>query len=251
VVALVGIDGVNFPPGANQVEVDACTTGCASGTFINGTPTTSTGPGLPVGVAPGDVQGLRFTFTSSSGGYVLTPGSNFPTGAPCPSASVCFSVAPLVTLRSDPSSLVPPDLSNTASAAGESQLQPPGATFPFGDSTAPLSVVHGTTTLGVGKTTSTSLAGPGEPIPFDLTVTNRGTGAVPDLVISDPVPAGLVFDQSFAGTDNLPFTITSAVPDGTPPLPAPVFTARRDPLDPSRITSLQWSFPGFAVLPGS
>jgi uncharacterized repeat protein (TIGR01451 family) len=250
-VDLVGIDAVNFPPGSDRVQIDACTTDCAGGTFINGVPTASNRPGLPAGVAPGDVQGLRFTFTNSSGGYVLPPGSNFPGGAPCPNASICFSIAPRVTLRSNPAATVPASLSDTASAAGESQLQTPGTTFPIGNTTAPLSIVPGATQLSVAKSTGTPVAGPGEPVPFDLSVANSGTGAVPDLVISEHLPAGLVFDQSLAGTGGLPFTITSSVPAGTPPLPAPVFAAQRDPLDPSRIASLQWSFPGFDFLPGS
>ena len=250
-VDLIGIGAVNFPPGANRVQVDACTTDCAGGTFINGVPTASTRPGLPAGVAPGDVQGLRFTFSNSSGGYVLTPGSNFPGGAPCPNASICFTVAPRVTLRSDPSTTIPQPLSDTASAAGESQLQPTGVTFPIGDTTAPLSVVKGSTLLSVAKSTDTPVAGPGEPVPFTLNVRNSGTGAVPDLAISEPIPAGLVLDQSFVGPSNLPFTIDSTVPAGTPPLPLPVFTAQRDPADPTRIASLHWSFPGFDFLPGS
>ncbi len=233
------------------MQVDACTTGCRSGTFVTGVPTASSRPRLPAGVAPVDVQGLRFTFTNSSGGYVLTPGSNFPGGQPCPNASICFSVAARVNPRSDPSAVIPAELADTASAGGESQLQPPGVTFPFGDSSAPLSITKGTAQLSVAKSTSTSLAGPGEPIPFDLTVSNSGTGAIPDLVISEPLPAGLVFDQSFAGTDNQPFTIESSVPAGTPALPAPTFTSQRDPHDPSRIASLHWSFPGFEFLPGS
>ncbi len=250
-VDLATLDAVNFPPGANRVQVDTCTTGCASGTFINGVPTASTRPGLPAGVAPADVQGLRFTFTNSSGGYVLTPGANFPSGQPCPSATICFSVAPRVSPRSDPSAAIPASLSDTASAAGESQLQPPGTTFPFGDSTAPLNVVKGTTQLAVSKSTSTQKAGPGEPIPFDLSVTNSGTGAVLDLVVSEPLPSGLVLDQTFAGTDNQPFTITSTAPAGTPAVPLPSFSVERDPADPSRISSLRWSFPGFDFLPGS
>ncbi len=250
-IDLVGIDAVNFPPGADRVQVDACTTGCTNWTFINGVPTASNRPSLPVGIAPGEVQGLRFTFTNSSGGYLLIPGSNFPSGAPCPNASICFSVAPRVTLRSDPSATIPDALSDTASAAGESQLQLPGETFPIGDTSAPLAVTKGTTQLSVAKTTSTPVAGPGEPVPFELAVRNSGTGAVPDVVISEPLPAGLVFDQSFVGTDNLPFTIESTVPPGTARLPVPVFTPQRDPRDPSRIASLRWSFPGFDFLPGS
>ncbi len=249
-VDLAAVDAVNFPPGADRVQVDACTTGCQTQTFIAGTPTSSTRPGLPSGVAAADVQGLRFTFTNASGGYVLTPGSNFPGGQPCPGATVCFSVAPRVDLRSDPATAIPASLSDTASAAGESQLQTPGDVFGFGDSAADLAVVKGTTQLAVTKSTGTTLAGPGEPIPFDLTARNSGTGAIPDLVLSEPLPAGLVFDESF-GAGGQPFTIQSSVPAGTPALPAPTFTLQRDPSDPSRITSLRWSFPGFDFLPGS
>ncbi len=250
-VDLAAVDAVNFPPGADRVQVDACTTGCQTQTFITGTPTASARPGLPAGVSAADVQGLRFTFTNASGGYVLTPGSNFPGGQPCPGATVCFSAAPRVDLRSDPATAIPAALSDTASAAGESQLQAPGDVFSFGDSAADLAVTKGTTQLAVAKSTSTMLAGPGEPIPFDLTARNSGTGAIPDLVLSEPLPSGLVFDQSFAGADNQPFTIQASVPAGTPALPAPTFTIERDPKDPTRITSLRWSFPGFDFLPGS
>ncbi|MBV9421837.1 MAG: hypothetical protein JOZ98_02925, partial [Solirubrobacterales bacterium] len=248
---LAKLDAVNFPPGANRVQVDACTTGCQSGTFIDGVPTASNRPALPAGVAPADVEGLRFTFTNSSGGYVLTPGNNFPGGPPCPNASICFSVAPRVTLRSDPSVSIPDSLSDTAAAAGESQLQVPGTTFPIGDTTAPLSVVKGTAELSVAKSTGTPVAGPGEPIPFELNITNSGTGAIPDLVISEPVPAKLVFDRTFTGTGGLPFTLESSVPAGTAPLPSPVFTAQVNSAEGGRVAALRWAFPGFNFLPGS
>ena len=250
-VDFVGIDAVNFPPGANRVQVDACTTDCAGGTFINGVPTASNRPGLPAGVAPGDVQGLRFTFSNSSGGYVLTPGSNFPGGAPCPNASICFTVAPRVTLRSDPSTTIPDSLSDTASAAGASQLQPPGVTFPIGDTTAPLSVVKGSTLLSVAKSTDTPFAGPGEPVPFTLNIRTAAPARCPIWPSPSRSPPAWCWTRASSAPATCRSRSTRPVPAGTRPLPLPVFTAPRDPADPSRIASLQWSFPGFDFLPGS
>ncbi len=70
---------MNFPPGANRVQVDAClsATDCDAGTYTLGTP--GPAPSLPAGVTPTTVAGLRFTFTNSAAGFLLNPGSNFPT----------------------------------------------------------------------------------------------------------------------------------------------------------------------------
>ncbi|CAM5552295.1 hypothetical protein GCM10010329_26020 [Streptomyces spiroverticillatus] len=244
----VRITGVTFPPGADQVRVDACTAACGgpSAVYVNGTATGSSTPGLPTGVEAADVQGLRFTFSHSGGGYVLVPGEPQRRGA-CPNI-VCFKVAARENLRSAPGTPIPETLEDTASAKGSSRLQPPDGSFPFGDSTATLKVQEGRGKLSVAKGPDSRI-GPGETAPFTLTVRNTGTGAVNSLVIADPMPELLRFDASYAGDDGLPFRVTFKVPAGTPDPPQPVYEPTRGP--DGRVTHVRWRFPDWALLPGA
>ncbi|MFI0976632.1 DUF5979 domain-containing protein [Streptomyces sp. NPDC021093] len=244
----VRITGVTFPPGANRVRVDACTTGCTANppVYVNGSAVSSTTPGLPAGVDAADVRGLRFTFSHSSGGYVLTPGAPDRRGA-CPNI-VCFKVAARQNLRSDPGTPIPETLSDTASAAGESALQQPGQKFPFGDSTATLKVQEGRGRLAVAKGPDSRI-GPGESAPFTLTVRNTGTGQIGGLVLADPIPELLRFDETYAGDGGLPFRMTFKVPAGTPNPPQPVYEPTRGP--DGRVTHVRWRFPDWSMLPGA
>ncbi|WP_370096652.1 DUF5979 domain-containing protein [Streptacidiphilus sp. MAP12-20] len=245
-----GIDKVNFPPGADRVRVDVCTTDCAGGVFVQGTVTASSTPGLPAGVSAADVRGIRFTFISSTGGYALLPGENFPATGACPGATACFSVTPRATLRSKPAQEIPASTPDTATGGYETRLQNPGQLAPIPDAQATLNVNDGSAQLRIDKSPD-SKVGPGEPVPFTLTVQNSGTGVIPDLVVADPVPAGLRFDESFRGSGGLPFDITFEVPAGTP-VPAAsdaVFAPER--AADGTVTKLLWRFPKWQMLPGS
>jgi uncharacterized repeat protein (TIGR01451 family) len=252
-VNLVSIDGVNFPPGANRVQVDACVSfaDCAAGNYVQGTPAATAA--LPSGVAPGSVTGLRFTFTSASarpGDYLLNPGQNYPSGGSCPNATVCFTVAPRLGLRSDPGTAIPDHFTNIAAAAGGSVLSG-GQPGPIGTAPADLTVTPGTLRLGTAKSAAPTQVSPGTPILYSLAVTNTGTGIVPSLLVTEPLPPGLVFDPTFNGDNGQPFTVTADVPPGTPQPPAPAFTPVADPAT-HKITSLAWQFPAsYAFLPGS
>ena len=120
---LVSVDAVNFPPGANRVQIDACLAAadCAAGIYTLGVPAAA--PALPGGVAAGSVAGLRFTFTNSAGGFLLNPGTNFPKSGPCPGATVCFTVTPRSTLRTSGAPIAfPTSISNIVTAGGESPI---------------------------------------------------------------------------------------------------------------------------------
>ena len=193
-VDVTGTVRVNFPPSANRVRVDVCTTDCASGVFINGTRTASQTPALPAGVDPAAVRGFRITFSVADDSITIKPGANFPVRGACTGASVCIDVRPRATLHSDPATgtnpgtAVPATLSDTASGGYETTRQD-GQLADIPDSTATHELTSGTAALRFDKSPDTA-AQPGEPIPFTLSLTNTGTGPLPDPVIVDPLPAG-------------------------------------------------------------
>ena len=232
---LVSLGAVNFPPGANRVEVDACLSAadCATGNYISDTPAAT--PALPAAVTPASVTGLRFTFTNSAGGFVLNPGVNFPNSGPCPGATVCFTVTPRTSLRSTGAPIgFPVTFTNVATAGGVSPITG-GQLASFGDAPAPLTVTTGAPQLQAAETAAPVDVTPGTPISYQLTTTNTGTSATPGLTVTEPLPAGLVFDSSFVGTNGNPWTLTATVPPGAASMPAPTFTITG--------TSLVWQFP--------
>jgi uncharacterized repeat protein (TIGR01451 family) len=176
-------------------------------------------PTLPSGVLEPSVAGLRFSFTNSNGEFVLNPGSNFPDSGSCPGATVCFNVTPRLTLRSTGAPIsFPATFTDVVTAGGESPLSAPNLTS-FGSAPAPLTVIPGTPQLGVTKAASPKTVPPGVPVDYTLTTTNTGAAAIPGLTITEPLPAGLVFNASFVGTGGQPYTISSTVPPGADPCP--------------------------------
>ncbi|MBB5868504.1 putative repeat protein (TIGR01451 family) [Allocatelliglobosispora scoriae] len=239
----VAMQGVSFPPGADLVQFDACTTGCAAGTWIAGTPTAANPPPLPGGASPADVRGIRVTFTSSDpahGGFNLTPGENFPTTGPCVQASVCFTVTPRATDR-ETGEPVLGTYTDTADGHGQANSTI-GGDFDIPAVTADLTVTEGRPAIDVDKAVvgQASIA-PGQTGIFDLTVTSTGTAALPDLEVSDPIPAELEFDET--GVNGQPYAIQRLdVPAGTTPPGPEQFTPQRDA--DGRVTRLVWKFPG-------
>ncbi|MET0865581.1 MAG: DUF5979 domain-containing protein, partial [Nakamurella sp.] len=248
-VDFLKIDGVNFPAGANQVRFDVCTSvaDCAAGTFQLGTPTSGT-PALPTGVTPAQVLGVRFVFSNTNGGYSITPGTTFPNSGPCASASVCYSVAPRQTLRSDPATQVPSALQNTANGGLESPLQAPGQLQPIPQSQATLTLTAGTPKIAIAKGPSGVLS-PGETAPFNITVTNTGTANLPDVRIVDPIPDTLVFNDGLIGDDSLPFRVTTAnLPAGYPAPPTPTY---QPSISNGKVSQVSFDFPGYNLPPGA
>ena len=254
-VTFAGNLHVNFPVGANRVRIDACTStsDCQADTWVTGTPTSSSTPGLPVGVTAANVKGIRVTFTHSSGGYNILPSNQIPTSAQCPNANVCFDVTVKSTLPADVDLL-----ENTISGAGESPLQQPGQTFPIPDVTAPLSIVAGTAQLAFDKTPNSRI-GPGDTAPINLKATNTGTSLLVDPVIVDPLPAALTAVPGVGGA--APYTITyNNLPNGYPrPTTVTYREIRGDPTDPpapgctdiNRVCTLSWEFPGYQLPVGA
>ncbi len=244
---------VNAPPGANRARLEVCTTGCASETFIAGN---FVGVGnnaelaLPAGVAAADVRGFRVTFDRSDAAYLLTPGSNYPILGRCIGASVCLTVRAREALRST-GQPIPATLADTASGAGESVNQAPGTTFPIGNTTATIVITPGTASMDIDKGPQSRI-GPGEAAPLALEIENTGTAPIPDLVVVDPIPAELRFDEAFAGgAPGQPYLITYNLPAGVAPPTSVIFEAVPDAVDPNRVASVRWSFPGWNFAPGA
>ena len=243
---------VNFPPGANRVQIDVCTSAanCTADTFVNGTPTASTTPGLPAGVTADQVNGVRLTFSNSNNGYSILPGANYPAGGNCPGASFCFDATARQFLKSAPSTPIPASNQDTSTGAGESSLQTPGTTFPIPPSSAALDVVNGAAQIRFAKGPQSRI-GPGDTAPFDLLLENTGTTAIVDPVISDPLPDALTLDENApGGSPGRPFVITyPALPSGYPPLPPDQVTYTPTKVG-NRITQVAWTFTGWNLPPG-
>ena len=239
----VALKGVSFPPGADLVQVDVCTTGCATGKWIKGTPTASDTPPLPGGVKASEIQGVRVTFRSSyaaNGGYNLVPGENFPDGGPCPQSSVCFTVTPRATDRTTGKPVLG-TYTDTADGHGEARGNLGGG-FAIPPVDADLTVVAGRPAIDVDKAVSGSASiAPGQTAYFDLTVTNTGTAALPDLEIADPIPDRLEFRETAVSGGPYSAKWTNLPPGTGEPGPAQ-FTMERD--DNGRVTRLVWKFPG-------
>ncbi len=254
-VDFVKVDGVSFPPGADRVQLDVCTSAaaCTTGTFVTGTPTASATPGLPGGVTASQVRGVRFTFTSSSaanGGYNLTPGSNLPGGGACANATACFSVTPRATLVSG--GPVPATLTDTVTGGLESRLQPPGTVQPIAPNDATLTLTQGSPQLSFAKGPDSNVA-PGQPAPFSLTVKNTGTANIPNLLVSDPIPDGLDFDDTWNGStvdgQSVPYNVVvTGLPTGVDPPATVTFTPT---VSGTRITAVAWDFGGWQMPPNA
>lgn len=240
---------------ADLIQVDAF----VDGDWVNGTPVPIGSAALPDDVTADEVRGLRFTFSSTltvNDGYVITPCNEDPTGG-C-AGVVEFDIVPRLTLVSNGEPLpdddgddVPDPLLDTATGAFNTQLAPEGTDIP--PVTDDLNFVPGDPALDVNKTPENTTVQPGQLATFNLVTTNTGTANLPDVTVSDPLPTGILFDDTFADPDTgQPFTVTwSNLPDGYPEPPEAVFEVTPDPNDPTRVGLLRWTFPDFEMPPNA
>ena len=244
-VDFAGSMGVNFPPGANRVRVDVCTTDCATPVFINGTATGSATPGLPAGVTNAEVRGIRVTFSNSNNSYALLPGTNYPASGSCASASFCFSVNARQFLRSAPQP-IPSNVSDVSTGQFTSSLGTAAITQVGAD----LTVVPGVAQAHLSKGPDSRI-GPGDTAPIDLTLENTGTTALVNPVITDPLPDYLTLESDApGGAPGRPFVITyPALPAGYPPLPSADVTYTPHSTG-NRVDQVTWTFSPWNLPPG-
>ncbi len=233
---------VNFPPSANRVQVDACTGACGEADFVNGRPTASQSPALPIPAT--DVRGVRVTFLTADGSFTIRPGTNFPATGLCAGASICLNVSPRGELRSAPGTPVPTELRDTATGGYETTQQG-GVLAPIPETSATHTLTDGSASLRFAKASDISVS-PGTPIPVTLTATNTGTGAIPDLQVVDPIPAQLEFSPNDPA---VPYTVNYTLPAGAPEPAEVVFTPISD--DTGKVTSIRLQFPGWDMVPGT
>ncbi len=254
---------------ADRIQIDAYVDadgdGPAAGAWVDGTPTTIGSPTLPSGVTAAQVRGLRFTFSDTStlyDGFVLTPCAG---ADPTCAGVVEFLVQPRLTLVStgqpipdtdacpapDPAPTGCAELLDSATGAFTTRLHPAGSTIP--EVTDDLIFVPGTPALDVGKIPENATVEPGQLASFSLGTRNSGTANLPDVTVSDPLPEGILFDDTFADpVTGLPYNVTWAnLPSGYPAPPDAVFETTADPADPTRIGLLRWTFPGWDMPPNA
>lgn len=223
-----GLGAVTLPAGADRVRVDLY-----NGTdWVNGTPAATAA--LPGGVANGEVQGIRFTFTRNDGAF-------FSNTVPAPNwaASAAFTVVTRDALRDsgDPLVFAGQRIDNTQSSQS---TRPDGNNTGEVDATDDIVLSKGTQEIAVQKRTNDGnrLANVGSAVPFDLTIRNVGTGYLTVTELVDTLPAELLYVEE----------------------PAPVYTAdaggllsedvTATPSADGRSVTFTWPEGGQRMLPG-
>ncbi|WP_275001556.1 DUF5979 domain-containing protein [Promicromonospora iranensis] len=259
-----------------QVRVDAFTGGTfteggdgagvtvTGGDWVTGTPSATFV--LPDGVAPEDVQGLRFTFTRTDGSIWENPAG--------PTQDVPMDVERREELRTGGPVL--PDLAANPPAPGESE---PGVATNEVDGTttgadlvvdpdtgelvpvsaadsaeAQVTYVHAENGVEIVKdfagTVSDGTEAPNAVFPMNITITNTGNRPIVDPVVTDPMPTDAGGAQLRLADVDEPYsyTLTGAAPD---PANGPAL-----PTDPAEVSvdrtgdieNLQFTFPEGSVL---
>lgn len=221
---LTGFGAVAFPAGADTVQVSALT----SAGWSDG-PAGSV-PVLPSDVAAGDVTGLRFTFTSSSGATIAAGGA---------AGSVALTLAQRATDRTDGSGIAAGGTrtnvagGSVTTASGSAQAAPASAQ----QTIAPLTV-----TVSADKSFSVPQLPAGQTTRASLTARNTSTGALDTLTVREPGSGSFFSDKilfgGFAGSSAWPQgatagTVTWFVDSGTAPADSAFDTASGLPAVPT------------------
>ncbi len=246
-----GLSGVTFPSGADRIRVDwydgvVWTTGTASATAA-----------LPSGVAPADIQALRFTFTSSTGGRIAVGATAAITVDAALSASAALVTEPTTVVNTASSwvslaaATTPPVQASDSLVIGPPSIRPL-ATKQFG---------------------TTSVIG-GQQVLVTLGGSNGGDFGLRELTLTEPSPGttsladqGLSFGSWVTADIEWPVGATSAEVsyryEGDLDFSAAVTTTTADtlpaPVDAAAVTDIRVRFlstlpqgmaPGqYAVLP--
>ncbi|MEO8096049.1 MAG: hypothetical protein ABI632_14145, partial [Pseudolysinimonas sp.] len=240
-VNLAGFGALTFPAGADQVQVDAY----VGGVWVNG-PVGATAT-LDSGVTLSAVQGLRITFTSSTGSTITASGT---------AGSLVLQLAQRAATRTGGVSLIT-GATATANITGTVVVptQPAknvttSATYVIGALTSVVSASTSFTGARVAAGTSTRVT---------LTGKNLSNGPLTTLTVTQPITSALLTPKitfaGFSGTGMawpsgaISATVTWFVDSGTVPAPSTVAAPGALPatptLDPGqRITGFAVEFSG-------
>ncbi|WP_402469934.1 DUF5979 domain-containing protein [Isoptericola aurantiacus] len=277
---VVSLAGAVLTEPIDQVQVDVFVGGTftgepgsadpvtvTGGSWVEGAP--SAGFALPAGVAPADVQGLRFTFTRADGAIWENPAR--------PVQEVPITVERRAELRSGgpvlpdlatnppaPGETAPGVAGNTVqgSASGVEEVTDPdtgevGPVTGTAEDEASLLYAHASNEVEIVKDFSGVPTGgtetPASVFPMNITVTNTGDRAVQDLVVSDPMPVDDDGAQLTLAEVDEPyaFELTGTDPDPTEGTPLPVTVGGPDGVAIARtgnLESLEFSFPEGSAL---
>ena len=263
---LVQLDPITFVFPVDQVQVDAYTGGSWSvvggrpvltgGSWQLGAQTTDPNVVLPGTVTPGQVQGLRYTFTRTDGANWENPAD--------PLQTATFQVQRRDSLNTGGDVL--PNLAANPPAPGETA---PGVTTDTvtadvtssdvdaggepltatDDADATIVYQHATNAVTVSKVGNNSpgtTVSPGADFPYTLTTTNSGAIDITNPVITDLLPTDATGAQVVIADDpRVAYAITGGT--GMPTDPGLV-TVTLTP-DLATATELRWTFPAGSTLP--
>lgn len=240
-VNLTGFGTLTFPAGADLVQVDAY----VGGAWING-PNGATAA-LDPGVTLADVQGLRITFSSSTGSTLTASGS---------AGSLVINLAQRSATRTAGTSLIS-GATATANITGTvlvptqpAKSKTASATYAIGALTSVVSASTSFTSARIAAGTSTTAI---------LTGRNLSNGPLATMTVTQPTTSALLDDKvTFAGfaSSGLAWpsgatsaTVTWFVDSGTVPAPVTVTAPGAMPATPTltggqRITGFAVEFQG-------
>ncbi|MFE5338754.1 DUF5979 domain-containing protein [Isoptericola sp. NPDC056578] len=273
----VGFDGAALAPPIQQVRVDAYVGGVFSGDPGSPDPVTVTGGDwvlgdtlstftLPDGVAPEDVQGLRFTFSRTDGSVWENPAT--------PVQSVPISVERREEMRSGgpvlpdlaanppgPGETDPGVASNTVqgTTTGADQVVDPdtgelGPVTAEDSDDASILYEHASNGVQIVKNFDGVVSGgvkaPNAVFPMNITITNTGDRPIVDpTIVDDPMPTDGQGPQLRLADVAEPFSYALTGEDTDPSTPDLPTDAAQVTVDQSGdIASLGFSFPDGSVL---
>ncbi len=246
-----GISGVTMPSGADRIRVDWHN----GSSWTLGTPAATAA--LPVGVAPADIQALRFVFTSSTGGRIAIGATAALTLDTALSAAAAAVSEPTTIVNTASSWVTVGAESTTPVQASDSIVIGPPSIRPIATKQFDVSSIIG-----------------GQQVRVDLGGSNGGDFSLEELTLTEPAPGttsladqGLTFDGWVQADIEWPVGATSAEVsyryEGDADFSAPIVTTTADslpdPVDAALVTDIRVRFlstlpqgmaPGqYAVLP--
>lgn len=178
-----------------SISKNTLSTAAAQGSNITYTiATTNSGPDDASNVTITDVlpAALRFVSITSPAGWTCTTPAVGATGTiTCSIATLTNGATANFTLVTSVDPGATGTITNSATVGGGGTDPTPGN----GSGSAGAVEVAGNADLGITKSTATAIAAPGEVVSYTIQVTNAGPEAAASVVVTDALPASLLFQS--------------------------------------------------------